>query len=83
MYDNNLFIKYVIIHNTKHGCIKQYRCANLMWLLYILPFISIVIPDRFIKSPGHGRSKIYGINGSDKTYLKQKMLMIVTEESNN
>ena len=39
--------------------------------------------DKFIDSPGHDRRKIDGTNGSNKTYLKQNMCMIGTEESNN
>ena len=36
IYDNNLFMKYDIIHDTIYGCGKQYRCENLMWLLFVL-----------------------------------------------
>ena len=42
-----------------------------------------MIVDRFINYPGHERRKIDSINGPKKTYLKQKMCMIGTEESNN
>ena len=38
---------------------------------------------RCINSPFHDGIKIDGINGYDKTYLKQKMCMMVTEESND
>ena len=38
MYNDNLFIKYGIICDTKYVCSKQYRCANEMWLLYVLEF---------------------------------------------
>ena len=36
-----------------------------------------------INAPGHGRSKIYGIHGSGKSYLRQKMCMIGTKQANN
>ena len=41
------------------------------------------IIDICINNPGRVRIKIDVINGSDKTYLKQKMCMIRTEESIN
>ena len=84
MYDNNLFIKYGIIYDTKDGCSKKCRqCENLMWLLYALEFTYRVIIYRCMNDPGRGRSKIDGINGSGKTYLKQKICMIGTEGCNN
>ena len=42
-----------------------------------------MITDRHINAPGHGRSTIDGIILYDKTYLKQKMRMIGTEDSKN
>ena len=73
MYENNLFIKDGIIYDTKDGCIKQYRCANRICILSILVFTHRVIIDKLVHVPGHSRSKIYGINGVNKTYLKQKL----------
>ena len=66
MYDNNLFIKYVIMYNNTDGCSKQYICANAMWVLSVLEFTHRVIIYRFVDAPGHGGSKIYGINGAYK-----------------
>ena len=43
-----------------------------MCILYVLSFTHILIIDRLVHDPGHGRKYIYGINGSNKTYLKQK-----------
>ena len=83
MYANNLFIKDGIIYNTTYGCSKQYICANAMQLSYVLYFTHRVKIYKCINATGHGRSKIDGINGSDKIYLKQKMYMIGTEESND
>ena len=67
MYDNNLSVKDGIIYDTTDGYSKQYRCKNFMWRLSVLAFTCRVIIYRCINSPGHGRSKIDGINGSDKT----------------
>ena len=53
-----------------------------MWLLSALEFTHGVIIDICINDQGHGRNKIYCINGSDKTYLKQKICIKGTEEWN-
>ena len=50
-----------------------------MWLLSVLEFTHRVIIYKIINHPGHGRIKIDGINGDNKTYLKQKMCMVGTE----
>ena len=81
--ENTFFIKIGIINYTKDGCRKQYKFANEMWLLSVLEFTHRVIIGRCINDPGCGKSKIDGINVSNKIYLKQKMCMIGTEESNN
>ena len=72
MYENNLFIKYGIIYNTENGCSKQYRCENTMCILSALVFTYIVIIDRCINVPGHGRSKIDDMNGSDRDIIRKK-----------
>ena len=38
---------------------------------------------KFINNPVNVRSKIDGINGSNKSYLRQKMCMKVNIEANN
>ena len=38
MYDDNLFIKDVIIYDNTYQCIKQYIRENAMWLLSVLAF---------------------------------------------
>ena len=67
-----MFIKYGIIYDTTDGFSKKYRCTNAMWILSALAFTHRVIRDRCVNYPGHGRIKIDGINGADKTYLKKK-----------
>ena len=49
----------------------------------MLLFAYRVIIYGCINTPGHGNRKTYGINGYYKTYLKQKLCMIGTEEYNN
>ena len=46
-------------------------------------FIYRVVIDICINYPGHSRGKIDGINIFKKSYLRQKMGMIVTEETKN
>ena len=75
MYDNNLFIKYGIMYDTIYVYSKQYRCAKAMCLSSTLEFTHRVIIDRCINAPGHGRSKMYGIHGAKKTYLKQNFAL--------
>ena len=71
MYENKISVKYDIICYTTHGCSKQYRCENAMWLLYLLELIYRMIINICINAPGHGRRKIYGINVSNKTYSRK------------
>ena len=77
------FIKDGIIYDTIYGCSKKYQFENSMWILSALVFTYRVIIYICIYAPDLGRRKIDDINGSDKIYLKQKMFMIGTEESNN
>ena len=67
MCENNLFRKDAIIFDTTYGCSRQCRYKNSMWILSVLEFTNKVQIDIFINAPSHGRSKIYGIYGSDKT----------------
>ena len=70
MYENNLFIKDGIIYDTAYGCSNKCRRENAIWLLSVLKFTYRVIIYIFINNLSHRRSKIDGINGSDKTHLK-------------
>ena len=54
-----------------------------MWLLSVSKVTQREKIDRCINYPGHGTSKIYCINGANKTYLSKNMCIIGTEESNN
>ena len=65
-------MKYGIIYDAIDRYSKQYICANSMWILSVLEFTHRVIIDRWIDAPGHARSKIDGINGDEKKYLKRK-----------
>ena len=83
MYENNLLIKYGIIYDNKYICSKRCICTNAMWLLYVLVFTHRGIIDICINAPGRVICKIYGIKVSEKTCLKQKMIMIGDGESIN
>ena len=71
MYENILFIKDGIIYDNIDGCRKQYIYANEIWLLSVLGFTNIVRIYICINTSGHGRNKIGGVNGSEKTYFKK------------
>ena len=53
--------------------LQMYVCEDIMRLLYVLVFTYRVIIYRCINDPGHGRSKIYVINGFLKTYFKKNV----------
>ena len=74
---------YGIIYDNIYECIRQSRCSNSLWILSLLSFTYIVLIYRCSDSPENGSIKIDGINESDKSYLKQKMFMIGTEEADN
>ena len=42
-----------------------------MWILSVLTFTHRVIIDRCVIDPGHGKSKIYVINGVNKTTFRK------------
>ena len=55
---------------------------------FLFDFISVgmyikLVIDMWINSPSHERMKIDGINRYDKSYLRQKMSIMGTEEVNN
>jgi hypothetical protein len=58
-----------VIYDTTDGCTKHYRCYNSIYLLSKLSMQYQIIIDRCVSIPGHGKSKIDGINGADKTNL--------------
>ena len=80
IYENNLFIKDGIIYDTTYACREQYRCENAMCILYVLKLTYRVMIDIWINVKGHGISKIYSINWSEKTHLKQKCFLIGTKK---
>ena len=72
MYDHKISIKDGIIYDTTDGCNKQYRCANALWILSVSEFTYRVIIDSCNNAPGNVIRKINCINGSEKSYLRQK-----------
>ena len=73
MYENKFFIKDGVIYDTIYGFIKQYICANAIWLLLVLTFTYRVKIDKCVSCPFHGGIKIDGINGSDYSCLWQNI----------
>lgn len=57
------------------GCAKQYRSDNALYLLSIIVLKYLIVIDRAIGAPGHGKSIVDGLNAVDKHYLKKVMCM--------
>ena len=79
IYENNMFMEDGIIYDHTNGCSKQYRYKNPMCLFSVLKFTYRVIIDICIENTGHRGRKIDSVNGSDNSYLRQKMCIIGTE----
>ena len=58
------------IWEDKEGCAKQYMCALDKYLITVLSSSYVIIMDRTINSPGHGKNVVDGINAMDRSYLK-------------
>ena len=64
------------------GCAKQYRCDLASYLTNVLSSSYGIIMDCAINAPDHGNNVVYGINATDKRYLKEKMELIDKLASN-
>ena len=83
MRQKNQDISECTIWESTDGCSKQYRCgAALYFLSYVSDKYNIIV-DRMIGVPGYGKDIIYGINSCDKRYLKGKMCMVGTPETDD
>ena len=51
-------------------CVKQYRCGLTIYLTTVLSSSYVIIMDRTIKAPGHGKNVVDEINATDRHYLK-------------
>ena len=56
--------------DSADGCSKQCRCANALCLLSVLAAEFNIVVDRAAGAPGHGKSKIDGLNAVDKRHLQ-------------
>lgn len=67
------------------GCMKQYRSANVMFLLWAFAWTYNIIIDRAIGAPGHGKDVVDGLNATDKRHLTQLLQYLdnVWEEDNH
>ena len=57
-------------------CAKHYMCALDIYLMNVLSYSCGITMDLAINSPGHGKNIVYGINSTDRPYLKGKMGLI-------
>jgi len=67
------------------GCMKQYRSANVMFLLWAFAMTYNIIIDRAIGAPAHGKDVVDGLNATDKRHLTQLLQYLdnVWEEDNH
>ena len=65
------------------GCAKKYRCDLAVYLMPVLSYSYGIIMDCAINAPGHRNNVIYGLNATDKCYLKEEMEPIGKLESND
>ena len=53
------------------GFSKQYRCALTIYLMTVLSSSYDIIIHHAINAPVHENNLVYGINATDKYYLKE------------
>ena len=57
------------IWEYSNGCAEQYRCASAQYLMSVMSQCYLVIIDRGISAPGHGKEVVYGLNYIDKNCI--------------
>ena len=55
------------------GYAEQYRCASALYLMSVISQTYLLIIDRGISAPGHGKEVVDGLNAVDKRYIYQLM----------
>ena len=55
---------------------NEYRCALDIYLMTVLSSLYGLIMDRSIRTPGHGKNVVYGIDATNKHYLKDQIQLI-------
>ena len=53
-----------------YGCPNKYKCALDMYLMTVFSYLYGIIIYHAINAPGHINNAVYGINTTDKRYLK-------------
>ena len=56
------------------GCAKQYRCATAMYLLLLISVRFNIVIDRAVRTPGHGKVVVNGLNATDESLKKSYVL---------
>ena len=71
------------IYQSTDGYSKQYLCGSALYFLSYISFKYKIIIYRMIGALGHGKDFVYGINASNKRYLKGRICMIGTPEADD
>ena len=57
------------IWENTDGCAEQYICASAIYLMSVMSKCYLIIIDRGISSPGHGKEVVDGLYNIDKRYM--------------
>ena len=61
----------ITIWENTDGCAEKYRCATALYLMSVLSQRHLIIIDRGISAPGHGKYMVDGLNVIYKRYMYQ------------
>ena len=63
------FADMITIWEKMYGCMEQYRCATVLYLMSILAQAYNVIIDHGVGSPGNSREVVNVLNTTEKRFL--------------
>ena len=66
--------------DQRDGCAKQYRCSIAYYMMSFLSKSYLIVLDRAIDTPGHGKDVVYGFNSVQKRYLATCLRICSTPE---
>ena len=62
------------------GCAKQYRCYIFFYMMSYVSTSYIIVLDRVVDTPGHGKDVVDGFNAVQKQYLATCLIIRSTPE---
>jgi hypothetical protein len=82
LFENLILQKGGLLLDDTDGCTKQYWSATALYLLSLIAVTYVIVYDRVIRAPGHGKNEVDGLNAVDKRFITEKMSLVVTPEVN-